>query len=93
MSTKMSSNDLYKILQEVFAEAEEDLGERVYISVYAGAFDSKGPSFKISEASYSTKEVTVDGRDFWQCVEEFKRRKAFAEQQKLLAIGAPVIES
>lgn len=99
----MNSAELHQTLSSLFAQAENlirtesDFKSAVGFSIYAGQLysgDRNPISFTIRTGYFGdrTSEVEVKGTDFWDCVQEFVRRLNFAERQKNLQLGPPVID-
>lgn len=95
----INSTQFYTSLQSTFAEVEEKLKEagvegRPRITIWAGSFEKGIGNFhiSISNDTYGSDEVKVEGKSLEDCITEFIRRSQFQQRQKNLQIGAPSID-
>lgn len=88
------SNAFYLTLQQTFAAVIEQVklatDQDIDITIYA--WGRKDPEIHLNNGRYGNDKVEVQGKSIGDLVNEFCRRVGFADTQKHLRIGAPMID-
>jgi hypothetical protein len=91
----MNDKEFYLLLTKTFEEVKEivlNSGGKEVPHITIWLYDSSPPEIVIS-SGYSTNEIKVTGKELSVLTDEYLHRLGFNNQQKVLAIAAPVVEN
>jgi hypothetical protein len=87
-----TSKDLYRLIQAILAEARLRAGTEVGFYIYAGMGGGDSITFTIDGGRYHSNDK-AEGKEFWETIDEYVRRRAFDARQTTIALAAPTIDN